>query len=270
MRVRSTLVARLSILMMAASLFVCPTVPAGAAAVRVGSDISGAPFEYYQGSDKVPLGFDIDLLHAMAAKMNADPTIQNHTFDDLIAAVERGTFDFAMSAMSDTSAREKHVDFLDYFVAGGGLMVHAGNPLHIFDIGALCGYSVTIEKGTSYEADLQKQSDACKAIGLGPVTLVTFDTDDQAYAAFAAGKAPIYVADYPVAVYRARGANGKYEVVGKQFDVVPYGIAVKKGNADLMVQLQKALLDVIADGTYDKLTKKWGISQGAMRVAPIN
>ena len=269
MRVFS-LAARLSALLMVASLLARPASPAGASNLNVGSDISGAPFEYYQGSSKVPLGFDIDLLHAMAAKMSAGVAIENHTFDDLLASVQRGKYDFAMSAMSDTSAREKRVDFLDYFVAGGGLMVQSGNPLHIFDIGGLCGYSVTVEKGTSYETDLRRQSDACKNIGLGPVTVLTFDTDDQAFAAFVAGKAPVYVADFPVGVYRARDANGKYTVVGKQFDVVPYGIAVKKGNAELMAQLQKALLDVVADGTYDKLTKKWGISQGAMRVAPVN
>lgn len=271
MRVRLSLVARLSALVMVASLLVRPVFPAAAAGLNVGSDVSGAPFEYYQGSSKVPLGFDIDLLQAMMAKLGDQASVSNHQFDDLMAAVRRGTFDAAMSAMSDTSSREKQVDFLDYFIAGGGLMVRPGNPLKIFDVGGLCGYGVAVESGTSYQSDLEKQSAACKAIGLGEIKILTYKTDDDAFAAFMAGKAPVYVADYPVGVWRARTASVKgLEVVGKQFDVVPYGIAVKKQNADLLATLKRGLQAVIADGTYDRLLKKWGLGQGALRVAPVN
>jgi len=151
-------------------------------------------------------------------------------------------------------------------------MVQPSNPLHVFGIDGLCGYSVTVESGTSYEADLNKQSSKCKAVGLGGVKVLTFKTDDDAYAAFVAGKAPVYVADYPVSVWRARtaGAGKGYQVVGKQFYVVPYGIAVAKQNTVLLADLQRALVAVVADGTYDRLLKKWGLSQGALRVAPVN
>ncbi|HKE37588.1 MAG TPA: ABC transporter substrate-binding protein, partial [Candidatus Baltobacteraceae bacterium] len=245
---------------------------APAAPLTVGSDVSGAPFEYFPGKSKTPAGFDMDLLDAIAAKMGRQPSVTNHQFDDLLKAVQRGQYESAMSAISDNSAREKLVNFLDYFLAGGGLMVHQGNPLHVFTIAGLCGYGVTVESGTSYEADLKKQSDKCKALGLGAINVLSYKTDDDSFAAFAAGKAPVYVADYPVSVWRARttGTSKGFEVVGKQFDVVPYGIAVAKPNTALLGELQRALLAVIADGTYDRLLKKWGLSQGAMRVAPIN
>lgn len=244
---------------------------AAAAPLTVGSDVSGAPFEYFPANSKTPSGFDIDLLAAIVAKMGRQSTITNHQFDDLLKAVQRGQYEAAMSAISDNSAREKLVNFLDYFLAGGGLMVQRGNPLNVFGIDGLCGYSVTVESGTSYETDLNKQSDKCKAVGLGGVKVLTYKTDDLAFAAFVAGKAPLYVADYPVGVWRARTAATKgYEVVGKQFDVVPYGIAVAKQNTALLTQLQQALVAVVADGTYDRLLKKWGLNQGAMRVAPIN
>jgi polar amino acid transport system substrate-binding protein len=245
---------------------------APAETLPAGSDVSGAPFEYFQGHNKSPLGFDIDLLNAMAAKMGRQVSFTNHQFDDLLKAVQRGQYQLAMSAISDTSAREKLVNFVDYFVAGGGIMVQRGNPLHVFGIDGLCGYSVAVESGTSYQADLEKESARCKAIGLGSIKTVLFPTDDAAFAAFLAGKAPVYVADYPVSVWRARtaGADKGLEVVGKQFDVVPYGIAVSKSNGVLLSQLQHALAAVVADGTYDRLLKKWGLSQGALRVAPVN
>jgi polar amino acid transport system substrate-binding protein len=240
------------------------------AAIQVGSDVSGAPFEYFGPGHRM-LGFDIDLLQAMSAQLGP-VLVVNHSFDDLLAAVKRGKFDLAMSAISDTRDREKIVDFVDYFVAGGGIMVRAGNPHRIFAIDALCGYGVTIETGTSYLADLQKQSDDCKAVGLAPIDLITSPTDDAAFAAFQAGKGDAYIADYPVAVYRQKYLKGgsAFEVVPRQFHVVPYGIAVAKENSKMKIAVQSALLGAIADGTYDRLLKKWNLEAGALRSAPVN
>jgi polar amino acid transport system substrate-binding protein len=255
-----------------AAILLAGSFPSSApAAIKAGSDVSGAPFEYFAPGSHQMLGFDIDLIEAMSKKLGP-VVVTNHTFDDLLAAVHRGTFDIAMSAISDTRDREKIVDFVDYFIAGGGIMVRPGNPHKVFAINALCGYGVTIETGTSYLGDLQRASEGCKAVGLAPIQLLTFSTDDDAFAAFQAGKGDAYVADYPVAVSRKKNFKGAsdYEVVGRQFDVVPYGIAVAKKNAALETAVQNALLGVIADGTYASLLRKWSLDQGALRSAPIN
>jgi len=93
---------------MLAALIAAPLLPfdaATAATLAVGSDVSGAPFEYFQGGSKTALGFDIDLLNAMVAKLGRQSTITNHQFDDLLKAVQRGQYEAAMSAISDNSAR---------------------------------------------------------------------------------------------------------------------------------------------------------------------
>ncbi len=59
-------------------------------------------------------------------------------------------------------------------------------------------------------------------------------------------------------------------VGGQQFGVIPYGIAVSKKNPQLRDRVQTALKAVIANGTYDRLLRKWGLQQGAMRSAPVN
>lgn len=81
-----------------------------------------------------------------------------------------------------------------------------------------------------------------------------------------------HISDYPVVSHLARTLAGgkKYAIAGRQFGVVPYGIAVAKSNAALRDRLQRALKAIIADGTYDALLEKWGLEQGAMRSAPIN
>jgi len=125
-----------------AAIFLAALLPLESpAATQVGSDVSGAPFEYFSSPGHKMLGFDIDLLKAMSIRMGPILVI-NHTFDDLLAAVRRGQFGLAMSAISDNREREKVVDFIDYhgwfignvadiaIVAGAGLLiVRAITPL---------------------------------------------------------------------------------------------------------------------------------------------
>lgn len=239
------------------------------APLRAGSDVSYAPLEFYSSSHRLR-GFDVDLAAALAQKLGTQVSISNHTFDDLIPAVRKGSFDLAISALSDTRPREMQVDFIDYMLAGSGMLVPAGNPKHVFDLGALCGLRVDVQKGTSQEAALQEQSKRCKDIGLAEIKLTSFSTDEAAFNFFVAGNSDVHVTDYPVVAYLAKTNDHKYEVAGRQFALVPYGIAIAKSNPALKQRVIAALQAVIADGTYDKLLKKWGLEQGALRSVPVN
>jgi polar amino acid transport system substrate-binding protein len=242
-----------------------------AATLHVGSDISYAPLEFYSHNQRV-LGFDIDLISAIAQRLGANVLIQNHNFDDLLHAVQTGRYDLAISAISDTRPREGTVDFIDYLLAGSGILVQSGNPKGIFSLAALCGLRANVQKGSSQEGALELASKNCKAVGLGEIKIATFATNDEAFANFADGKADALTTDFPVVAYLARfGRPGQhYDVGGKQFDVVPFGIAVAKPNRVLRTAVQRALLSLIADGAYDALVRKWNLGQGALHSAPIN
>jgi polar amino acid transport system substrate-binding protein len=249
-----------------------PAVGSASQGLRVGSDISYAPLEFFAPNSKRVEGFDYDLAQALAAKMGAHASFQNHDFNDLLKALNSGKFDVVMSAMNDTRDRSKQADFIDYFLAGSGILVPAGNPHHVFNLASLCGMTVDLQRGTSQDAAVTAQSKQCTSIGLRPITVLSYATDDEALKQFLAGKSTAHISDYPVVSHLARtlGGGKKYIVAGKQFGVVPYGIAVSKKDTALRDRLQDALKALIADGTYDALLKKWGLEQGAMRSAPIN
>lgn len=240
--------------------------------LRVGSDISYAPVEFYKDHSKQVTGLDYDLAQELGKRMGVRVAFTNHDFNSIVPALKAGKYDILMSAMSDNRAREKQVDFVDYFLAGNGMLVPKGNPNHIFSVGELCGRTVDLQKGTSQETLVRAQSERCKAIGLGEIKLLTYTTDDQAFAQLVAGKSQVHISDYPVVAYQAKTYNGgnSFEVVGRQFGVVPYGIAVDKKNRALRDAIQNALVAVINDGTYDKILAKWGLTQGALRSAPIS
>lgn len=245
---------------------------AAPAPLTIGSDISYAPLEFRAPQTQRIEGFDYDLAQLLAAQMGAPLRFTNTDFNHLLGDVKAGTIEAAMSAMSDTRERSKQVDFIDYFLAGSGMLVQAGNPHHIFNLAGLCGMSVDLQRGTSQESAVGAQSKACVNLGLKPIDVRAFATDDEALKHFLAGETMAHISDYPVVAYLARTLKGgrAYEVAGRQFGVVPYGIAVSKSDPQLRDRLQAALKAVIADGSYDRLLHKWGLEQGAMRSAPIN
>lgn len=248
---------------------------AGAAqqTLRVGSDISYAPLEFYAAHSKRVEGFDYDLAQALAAKIGAAPaSFQNHDFNDLLSALNAGKYDVVISAMNDTRQRSRQADFIDYFLAGSGILVRAGNPHRVFNLGSLCGMTVDLQRGTAQDAAVAAQSKRCASIGLHPITVLAYGTDGEALEQFLAGKSMAHISDYPVVSHLARtlGGGKTFIIAGEQFGVVPYGIAVSKKNAALRDRLQNALKALIADGTYDALLAKWGLEQGAMRSAPLN
>lgn len=244
--------------------------PATAAPLVVGSDVSHPPLEFFQG--KAMAGVDIDLLNAIAAKMHQPIAIQNHAFGDLVPGVQSGKFSLAAAGIFDTRKREMIVDFVDYMLAGSGLLIAKGNPKHIFALDNLCGLTVALEQGTLQETEAKAQSDSCGAIHLGPIKVDSYPTDTAALAAFRAGKADAMIDDYPIVAYNAKTLDGgkKWEVSGAQFKPIVYGIAVSKKNPGLRDAVRSAILALVADGTYDKILARWGLAKSALRTAPIN
>ena len=254
------------------ALSLIPLAAPASPALRVGSDISYAPLEFYATHSKQVQGFDYDLAAVISTELGRSLTFTNADFNTLIKSLNGGKYDLVISAMSDTRERSKSVDFVDYFLAGSGMLVRAGNPHHIYNLASLCGMTVDLERGTSQAIAVNAQSQKCAALGLHAIVIKAYSTDGEALSHFLAGESMAHISDYPVVAHLARTLDGgkTYMVTGQQFGVIPYGIAVAKKNALLRDRVQTALKAVIASGTYDRLLQKWGLQQGAMRSAPVN
>ncbi len=127
------------LLRIAALVFALVPICASAAQsrLRVGSDISYAPLEFYGAHSRQVQGFDYDLAQALGASLGDRVAFENHDFNGLIPAVSRGEYDLVISAMSDTRARSKQVDFVDYFLAGSGMLVRGRQSAAHLQLGQL-------------------------------------------------------------------------------------------------------------------------------------
>jgi polar amino acid transport system substrate-binding protein len=235
----------------------------------VAADASYAPNEFIGSNGKTVVGWDPELAQALAGVMGVKVKVVNATFATIIPGLQSGKYDIGMSSFSDTKAREKVVDFVTYFTAGTSFMVKAQGGPTINSLADLCGHKVAVETGTTQLDDATKQNKTCTSQGKKGVKVMGFPDQNAANLALTSGRADVGMADSPVAAYIVKQSNGKLKLSGKSYNNAPYGIALPKGNG-MTKPIQAALKDLIANGTYPKILKKWNVQAGAITNPQIN
>jgi len=237
--------------------------------LTIAMDATYAPDEFIASDGSTIIGMDADLGKAIGQVLGVKVTETNATFDTIIPALQSGKYNVGLSSFTDTKARQKVVDFVDYFQAGEGYYVKSGSSYKPNGLKALCGHSVAVESGTTEQTDAQTQAKACKKAGKGAVKVLTFQDQNSANLAVSSGRAQVGFADSQVAAYIVAQSNGQFQNSGQAFEVAPYGIALPKG-LGLTRPVDGAIGQLISDGIYLKILKKWGIQAGAISRPEIN
>ena len=212
--------------------------------LRVGT-LTDAPPNVFLKAGKFT-GFDNDLLTAVAAKMNLKIQFVGTEFSSLLAQVKTGKFDLGSSSISITEGRKKTVDFTDKYDFGFlGLDVPKGSPVTAFY--QLSGKRVVVVQGTV-------QDDFATREKLDPVRVPDYNA---ALNQLKSGTADAWVTPAEIGEKTAGESGGKVVAVAKQLDVGGQAYAVNQQNDALREAVNKALDEVIADGTWAKLQKQY-------------
>lgn len=191
-------------------------------------------------------GFDNDLLTAVAGKLGLSVEFVGTDFSALLSQVNNRKFDVGSSSITITEARKKTVDFGNGYDFGYfGLDVPAGSPITGFD--QLAGKRVVVVQGTV-------QDDYATGKQLDPVRVPDYN---GAINQLKAGTADAWIAPAEIGEKSAADSNGKITVAAKQLSPAPTAYAVAKGSDKLREALNKALDEVIADGTWSRLQAQW-------------
>ena len=252
---------------------------ADAGSVKVATDAPYAPFEMFEeeGSDELT-GVDVDLGHAIGAKLGIDFEFEQQAFDGIIPALQAGNFDVTITAMTSSVERMEVLTFVDYSASGTGILTEAGNPEGIESYLDLCGEAVAVQAATS-QVDLVNDvwQGECEAAGLDPIELSEFPSDADAQLAITSGKAVASLLTKPSAGYVAKTTNdgATFEVVEDPeapngYQASPNGIGFVKDDAELAEAFRAALQALIDDGTYDEVLAKYGQEAIAIDEATID
>jgi polar amino acid transport system substrate-binding protein len=248
---------------------IAATVPAkvkSAGTLSVASDATYAPDEFIAPNGSTIVGMDADLATAITQVLGLKVKLVNATFDTIIPGIQSGKYDMGASSFTDTIARQKVVDFVDYFTAGEGYYVKSGSPLAFNGLTSLCGHSVAVESGTTEESDAKAQVKKCTG---SKVTVLSFGNQSEANLAVSSGRADVGFADSQVAGYIVATSNGVFQNSGTAFEVAPYGLALPKGNG-MAAPVQAAVNYLISNGVYGQILAKWGVQAGAITSSVIN
>ncbi|HEV2427781.1 MAG TPA: transporter substrate-binding domain-containing protein, partial [Acidimicrobiales bacterium] len=173
------------------------------------------------------------------------------------------------SSFTDTKAREKQVNFVDYFVAGEGVYVKKSSSATFTGLKSFCGQTVAVETGTTEQTDATNASKLCT--GGKKVTVLNFSTQTEANLAVSSGHATYGFLDSQIADYVVSQHPTLFKSVGSAINVAPYGIATQK-NANgtaLAKAIQAAIKVMIANGTYLAILDHWGVQAGAVGASKI-
>ncbi|MEA2273699.1 MAG: polar amino acid transport system substrate-binding protein [Solirubrobacteraceae bacterium] len=237
--------------------------------LRVASDATYAPNEFFASDGKTIQGMDVDLVNGLAKVMGLKADVKNVTFDAIIPGLAAKKYDLGASSFTDTKEREKTVDFVTYFTAGTSFFVKAQGGPAIATNADLCGHKVAAEKGTVQADDATAQGKKCKGRGKPPVQVLVFPDQNGVNLAMSSGRADVGMADSPVAAYAVKKSNGQFKLSGQPYATAPYGLAVPKGNG-LAKPLLDALKVLMKNGQYQAILKKWGVEDGAISDPRIN
>ena len=232
----------------------------------VGVNLPYAPNEFKDEKGTI-VGFDVDLLNAVAATLGLTTDYREADFAKIIPSIQQGTYNVGMSSFTDTKERQKSVDFVDYFSAG---ILWAQRPGSSIDPNDACGKKVAVQATTTEETDeLPAKSKKCVDAGKPEIQIVKFDGQDAATNAVVLGQVDAMSADSPVTAYAIKQSNGKLEAAGEISDAAPYGWPVAK-DSPLAQSLVKALAHLIETGEYKTIATNWGVENGMIDKPVIN
>lgn len=233
--------------------------------IVIGTNTPYAPNEFKDENGEI-VGFDIDVMDAVATVMGLDAEFRESDFEKIIPAIEGGTMDMGASSFTVNAERLKTVDFVTYFEAGIQWASAAGTDVDPDDA---CGLRVAVQRTTvSDQEDVPARSEACVAAGKPAIEKVQFDTQDEASTAVALGKVDAMSADSPISAYAVKQSGGKMQLVGEVFDSAPYGWPVRKGS-ELTAALAAAANKLIESGQLEKIATNWGVENGMISQSEI-
>ncbi|GIO21527.1 transporter substrate-binding domain-containing protein [Oceanobacillus sp. J11TS1] len=213
------------------------------------SDNSFVPFEFMEDGELV--GFDIELITAIAeeAGFEVDGEIQTTNFDGIIPGLQTGQFEIAVAGISITEDRKGTVDFSDpYYESGLAIAVREDNE-DINNLEDLEGKTIATRLGSTSAKFLEENLEDKK--------IDTYEQLDQVYMAVENGSADAVMYDLPNVEYYIATTGDGLKVVGDLYQAEDYGIAISKGNEDLVAAVNDALATLKENGTYDEIYDKW-------------
>lgn len=211
--------------------------------------MSGAykPFNFKDNGNLT--GFDVEIGQALAEKMGMNPAPITNPFETIIQGLISNKYDSIIGSLTVTEERQKAVAFTNpYYRSGSQIFVTEDNTT-IKTKDDLKGKKIGVVKASNYLDWAKKLTDADK--------VTTYDSDITALLDLPTGRLDAVITDQVVGLRFIKEGGGKIKDVGEPLSFDEQAIAVRKEDKESLDKINKALDEIIKDGTYEKISQKW-------------
>lgn len=216
----------------------------------VAMELAYPPFETKDGAGE-PSGISVDFMRDFGEAYGYDIVIENTAWDGLIPSLQTGKADCVISSMTITDERKQTVDFSDaYAQAQLAILANSGSGISSVDDLNQEGKTVAVKTGST--------GDVYATNHLTEATITRLADESACVTEVVQGRADGFIYDQ-LTIYRNHEANpDTTEAVFIPFqDPEEWGIAVKKGDTELLEELNAFIADSKDNGEFDRLTEKY-------------
>ncbi|RMS85917.1 cystine ABC transporter substrate-binding protein [Pseudomonas savastanoi] len=217
--------------------------------LNVGLEGTYPPFSFADENGKLT-GFEVEFSEALAKELGVKAKIQPSKWDGILAALDSKRLDVVINQVTISEERKKKYDFSEpYTVSGIQALALKKNADTIKTAKDLTGKKVGVGLGTNYEQWLKENV---------PGAIVkTYDDDPSKIQDLSVGRIDAILVDRLAALEMATKTKNKLVPAGDAFSRQESGIALRKGEPELQAAIDKAIDKLRADGTLEKLSKKY-------------
>lgn len=219
--------------------------------LTVVAELGFAPFEYMDEKTGEPVGFDVDVINAVAEKMGLTASyLPNQKFDTLVPIIKQGgKADVSIAAITITDERMESVDFSEPYLDSNQAIVVAKGSSETEETLNDASKQVVCQGGTTGDEWIGENLPDAVRVPVDDVTAALTGVQTGLYQAM--------VVDLPVASYMLAQSFSDLQIVKEIPTGEQYGIAVSKDNPELTQVVNKALEDMKSDGTMKEIETKW-------------
>jgi ABC-type amino acid transport substrate-binding protein len=228
--------------------------------IRIGYRTDAPPLSFNDGSGQAA-GYSVELCKRIAAAVKdhlklkeLKTTFVPLTSEDRIEAIVNNRADIECGATTITLSRGEKVDFtLMTFVTGGGLLTRADSGID--SLAGLAGKSVAVVKGTTSQSALEKYLQK----NLIDAKVVAVADRNEGMKQLQAKKVDAFASDQVVLIGQILSAPDPrlYSLGRDLFSYEPYGLVVRRNDADFRLVADRALAQLYRSGQIEQLFNRW-------------
>ena len=214
------------------------------------------PYEYI-GEGGQFVGIDVEIAQAIAEKLGMTLEIKDVDFGSILGGVETGKYDMGMAGLTVTPDRLKSVNFTTPYAKGVQVVIVKADS-GITSIDDLAGKKIGVQQDTT--GDIYA-SMSVKDGGFGEENVTRYKSGNDAVLALTSGKVQAVIIDKDPANSYVK-ANEGLTILESAYADEDYAIAIAKNNTELLQKVNKALEELIADGTVAGIVNKYIPAEG--------